>query len=79
MQSYIRVGDLQSLSYAAGEDAKIAGGDTVEQLEVCCPELHVHRECHLKGAVNMKVRVLCRLSSKKPGTTTTRRGRSRLW
>ena len=39
MQSYIRVGDLQSLSYAAGEDAKIAGGDTVEQLEVWCPGL----------------------------------------
>ena len=34
LQSFIRVGDLQSLSYAAEANAKIAGGDTTEQLEV---------------------------------------------
>ena len=42
-QSFIRVADLQSLNYAAESDATIAGGDTVEQLEVCSLEACPHR------------------------------------
>lgn len=34
MQTYIRVSELPRLSYSASDTATIAGGDTVEQLEV---------------------------------------------
>ena len=34
LQGFIRVADLQSLTYAAEKAASIAGGETVEQLEV---------------------------------------------
>ncbi len=38
VQGFIRVADLQSLTYAAEKAASIAGGETVEQLEVT----HLH-------------------------------------
>lgn len=48
MQGFIRVADLQSLTYAAEKAASIAGGETVEQLEVTpslealIPTTHLH-------------------------------------
>ena len=43
LQGFIRVADLQSLTYAAEKAASIAGGETVEQLEVIY-SLHVTAE-----------------------------------
>lgn len=37
LQGFIRVADLQNLTYAAEKAASIAGGETVEQLEVTFP------------------------------------------
>ncbi|BDA42878.1 probable peptidyl-prolyl cis-trans isomerase [Coccomyxa sp. Obi] len=52
--TYIRVSELPRLSYSASDTAKIAGGDTVEQLEV---ELQDARHMHDKqGLVSLIVK-----------------------